>query len=192
MATTPITITSSKESLKELFNQMKEVYYLATANQAPSSLATFDVEFPVLDDGVTFNTGDPSITKVKLTTGDTWTSVSEAGDNDISFQVASVHDTIASLLLDKKGAADQTVGTDKSINGKSYTVNGYSTAPKKVTGALFLCSEDRASCLYLPNIEGYSSFISEKGKPAYFSVKVSLLTDTAGASIYIGKSVASA
>ena len=74
-----------------------------------------------------------------------------------------------------------------TFNGKTYEGAGYNTEPKKVTGALFMTSEDGSTALYLPNIEGYSNLISERGKPAYFNVAVSPMNDKSKASIYILK-----
>ena len=38
-------------------------------------------------------------------------------------------------------------------------------------------SEDRQTALFLPNVEGYSNFVSEQDKPGYFNVYVSPLND---------------
>lgn len=177
-----ITITTNLEELKMLFNQMKEVYYVSKVNSDLAGLTTFDMELPVLSDGVTFDTGAADITKVKLTTGATWTSFANAGDSDIQFQVPSVAEKINDLLLNKKAGTVTMVAT---IDGNTYEGKGYNTEPKKVTGGLFMCSEDRQTALFLPNIEGYSNFVSEQDKPGYFNVSVSPLNDDKGASIYI-------
>ena len=52
-----ISITTKLEELKVLFNQMKEVYYVSKVNSDLATLAAFDMELPVLSDGVTFDTG---------------------------------------------------------------------------------------------------------------------------------------
>ena len=177
-----ISITTKLEELKVLFNQMKEVYYVKTANTALASLTTFDMELPVLEEGVTFDTGAAEVEKVKLTTGATWTSVANAGDADIQFQVASVAGAINELLMNK--AVDTTAMT-ATIDETTYEGEGYNLEPKKVSGGLFMRSEDRATALFLPNIEAYSNLVSENGKPAYFNITVSPLNDSNGASIYI-------
>ena len=156
-----ISITTKLEELKVLFNQMKEVYYVSKVNSDLATLAAFDMELPVLSDGVTFDTGAADVSKIKLTTGATWTSIANAGDSDIQFQVPSVAGKINDLLLNKKAE------------------------PKKVIGGLFMRSEDRQTALFLPNVEGYSNFVSEQDKPGYFNVSVSPLNDAKGASIYI-------
>lgn len=175
-----ITITTKLEKLKVLFNQMKEVYYVSQVNSDLATLAAFDMELPVLSDGVTFDTGAADVSKIKLTTGATWTSIANAGDSDIQFQVPSVAGEINGLLLNKK--AETMTAT---IDGETYEGEGYNIEPKKVIGGLFMRSEDRQTALFLPNVEGYSNFVSEQDKPGYFNVSVSPLNDAKGASIYI-------
>ena len=166
-----ISITTKLEELKVLFNQMKEVYYVSKVNSDLATLAAFDMELPVLSDGVTFDTGAADVSKIKLTTGATWTSIANAGDSDIQFQVPSVAGKINDLLLNKKA---ETVTMTATIDGETYEGEGYNIEPKKVIGGLFL-----------PNVEGYSNFVSEQDKPGYFNVSVSPLNDAKGASIYI-------
>lgn len=180
---TEISITTKLEDLKLLFNQMKEVYYVSKVNSDLSTLTTFDMELPVLSDGVTFDTGAADVSKIKLTTGATWTSIANAGDSDIQFQVPSVAGEIDNLLLNKKTKTVVTMAA--TIDGETYEGEGYNIEPKKVIGGLFMRSEDRQTALFLPNIEGYSNFVSEQDKPGYFNVSVSPLNDANGASIYI-------
>lgn len=179
------TIVKKLSDLKELFGQMKEVYLVDKANTKLSALSKFDMEIPVLDDGVSFDTGTPDITKIKLTTGATWTAVSNAGDSNISFQVPSVSDEVASRLMTKKSDAE--VAVSATINGYDYKGLGYNFEPKKLECGLFLCSEDKASAIFLPNVEGYSNFVIEDGKPAYFNVAITPLNDEDGISFYILK-----
>ena len=179
---TEISITTNLEALKVLFNQMKEVYYVSQANSDLSTLMSFEMELPVLSDGVTFDTGAADVSKIKLTTGATWTSIANAGDSDIQFQVPSVAREINDLLLNKKV---ETVTMSATIGNETYEGEGYNIEPKKVTGGLFMRSEDRQTALFLPNVEGYSNFVSEQDKPGYFNVSVSPLNDARGASIYI-------
>lgn len=96
-------ITKTLEELKALFSQMKNVYFIATANQALNALKGADMELPVLDEGVTFDTGAADVSKIKLTTGAIWTSVATAGDADIQFQVASIAGEVNELLMNKVG-----------------------------------------------------------------------------------------
>lgn len=174
-----ITITN-KESLKQIFDKVNKVYYFASANVALSA-QTAAIELPVLEDGVTFDTGEAEINEVKLTDGTTWTSKSTQGDSDIAFQVSSVHATINNLLMDKKVET-----MSGAFDGYNYEGSGYSLAPKKVTGALLMLSEDKTTGIYLPNVECYASFNGEGGDDStgYYNVSVTPLTDTNGAAFY--------
>ena len=175
-----ISITN-KDTLKQIFDKVSRVYYFASANTALGS-QTQALEFPVLEDGVSFNTGDPDKNEVKLTDGTTWTSKVKQGESDISFQVSSVHSTINDLLMEKKTNAAMT-GTFDNFN---YSGQGYSLAPKKVTGALLMLSEDRQTAIYLPNVEIFASFNGEGGDDStgYYNVAVTPLTDNNGAAFY--------
>lgn len=176
-----ISITN-KDTLKKIFDKVSRVYYFASAN-TPLGSQTQALEFPVLEDGVGFNTGDPDKSEVKLTDGTTWTSKVKQGESDISFQVSSVHSTINELLMEKKTGA--TI-TNAAFGGYNYSGSGFSLAPKKVTGALLMQSEDRLTAIYLPNVEIYASFNGEGGDDStgYYNVAVTPLTDTNGAAFY--------
>lgn len=182
-----MTITNSLDSLRVLFNKIDEVYYKSVRNVTPDSLASVDYEFPVLSDGVTFNTGDLDVTKVKLTTGATWTSYSEVQDSDISFQVATVHEGIVSLFFENHGGTT-TLGS--SIGGTTFAGKGYGIEPKKCTGGLLLASEDKQTVIFMPNVEMYGSLTYEDGKPIYINVTVTPLGDASGNAFYILKSTA--
>ena len=175
-----LTITN-KENLKQIFDKVSRVYYFETAGAALSA-QTKGLEFPVLEDGVGFNTGDPDKSEVKLTDGTTWTSKVKQGESDISFQVSSVHATINDLLMEKKTSAAMTA----TFDGIDYSGQGYSLAPKKVTGALLMHSEDKLTGIYLPNVEIYASFNGEGGDDStgYYNVAVTPLTDSNGAAFY--------
>ncbi len=183
-------VSTTKDSVKTIFDKVNRVYYFADnkdsggAVKALGSL-TGGVEFPVLEGGVTFDTGDPDINEVKLTDGTIWTSKIAQGDSDISFQVSSVHSTIVDILMDKKSAA--VISTGVQIGDYDYTGQGYAIAPKKVGGALVMLSSDNLSGIYLPDVEIVASFNGEGGDDStgYFNVEVSPLTDANGAGFYI-------
>jgi hypothetical protein len=177
-----LVITNKKEKLQTLFTKIKEVYYDPSTTFTPSNLATMTYELPILSDGVSFDTGKPSVTKVKLTTGDTWFSISEAGDPSINFQVSSVKGSVDAIFLNAEGAAETPTVT---IGEKSFTAQGYTTAPKKVTGCLLLLSEDHKTAIFLPSVEMYGSLKEEQSKGAYFDVDVTPVLNSAGVSIYI-------
>lgn len=188
-------VTTTKDTLKKIFDKVHRVYYFAdnkTAQGVVKSLGqlTNGVEFPVLEDGVTFNTGDPDKSEVKLTDGTTWTSKVSQGESDISFQVSSVHSTIMDLLMEKKTEA--AIGTAVQIGDYDYTGQGYSLAPKKLSGALVMVSSDFLTGVYLPDVELFASFNGEGGDDStgYFNVSVTPLTDANGAGFYILSGVA--
>lgn len=183
-------VTTTKDTLKKIFDKVHRVYYFADNKTAqgvvkPLGQLTNGVEFPVLEDGVTFNTGDPDKSEVKLTDGTTWTSKVSQGESDISFQVSSVHSTIMDLLMEKK--TDAAIGTAVQIGDYDYTGQGYSLAPKKLSGALVMVSSDFLTGVYLPDVELFASFNGEGGDDStgYFNVSVTPLTDANGAGFYI-------
>ena len=102
---TGLTVTTKLTDLKTLFNDVKEIYFKSSEIKAADlgKAFTVDIEFPVLEEGVNFNTGDAEVTKIKLTTGSTWVSKATKGDGDISFQVASIAGPVNSLLMNKVG-----------------------------------------------------------------------------------------
>ena len=154
-----ISITTKLEELKVLFNQMKEVYYVSKVNSDLATLAAFDMELPVLSDGVTFDTGAADVSKIKLTTGATWTSIANAGDSDIQFQVPSVagkNDDNLLIATNYHVVSGADTVSVTCIDGETYEGEGYNIEPKKVIGGLFMRSEDRQTALFLPNVEGYS------------------------------------
>lgn len=183
-------VTTTKDTLRTIFDKVNRVYYFAdnkTSGGAVKALGslTGGIEFPVLEDGVTFNTGDPDKSEVKLTDGTTWTSKVKQGESDISFQVSSVHSTIMDLLMEKKTSA--TISTAVQIGEYDYTGQGYALAPKKVSGALVMVSSDGLTGVYLPDTEIFASFNGEGGDDStgYFNVSVTPLTDANGAAFYI-------
>ena len=183
-------VTTTKDTLKKIFDKVHRVYYFADNKTAqgvvkPLGQLTNGVEFPVLEDGVTFNTGDPDKSEVKLTDGSTWTSKVSQGESDISFQVSSVHSTIMDLLMEKKTEA--AISTAVQIGDYDYTGQGYSLAPKKLSGALVMVSSDFLTGVYLPDVELFASFNGEGGDDStgYFNVSVTPLTDANGAGFYI-------
>ena len=182
-----LTVTTKLTDLKTLFNDVKEIYFKSSEIKAADlgKAFTVDIEFPVLEEGVNFNTGDAEVTKIKLTTGSTWVSKATKGDGDISFQVASIAGPVNSLLMNKVGG-DITSTEGILVEGVAYSGGAYSLAPKKVVGSLLMFSEDRQTIIALPNVEMYSSLVAADGdNPAYFNVAVSPLENSEGADIMI-------
>lgn len=183
-------VTTSKDTLKKIFDKVNRVYFFAdnkTEQGAVKALGTLTngIEFPVLENGVTFDTGSPDKSEVKLTDGTTWTSKVSQGESDISFQVSSVHSTINDLLMEKKTSA--VISTGVQIGDYDYTGQGYALSPKKISGALVMISSDFVSGVYLPDVEMFASFNGEGGDDStgYYNVSVTPLTDANGAGFYI-------
>lgn len=182
-----LTVTTKLTDLKTLFNDVKEIYFKSSEIKAVDLGTSFtaDMELPVLEEGVSFNTGDADVTEIKLTTGNTWVSKATKGDSDISFQVASIAGLVNSLLMNKVGTEiKSTEGI--LVDGVTYEGAAYSLAPKKVVGSLLMFSEDRQTIIALPNVEMYSSLVAADGdNPAYFNVTVTPLENSEGADIMI-------
>lgn len=183
-------VSTTKDTLKAIFDKVNRVYFFAdnkTAQGAVKTLSTLTggIELPVLEDGVSFDTGEPDTTDIKLTDGTTWVSKVSQGDSDISFQVSSVHSTINDLLMEKKTAA--VISSGVQIGDYDYTGQGYALAPKKISGALVMISSDFLTGIYLPDVEMFASFNGEGGDDStgYYNVTVTPLTDANGAGFYI-------
>lgn len=182
-----LTVTTKLTDLKTLFNDVKEIYFKSSEIKTADlgKAFTADMELPVLEEGVSFNTGDADVTEIKLTTGSTWVSKATKGDSDISFQVASIAGPVNSLLMNKVGT-EITSTTGILVDGVTYEGAAYSLAPKKVVGSLLMFSEDRQTIIALPNVEMYSSLVAADGdNPAYFNVTVTPLENSEGADIMI-------
>ena len=183
-------VTTNKDSLRKVFDKVHRVYYFEdnkTSGGAVKPLGELSggIELPVLEDGVSFDTGSPDKSEVKLTDGTTWTSKVKQGESDISFQVSSVHSTINELFMEEKSSASVT--TPVQIGDYNYTGQGYALAPKKISGALVMVSSDFLTGVYLPDVEIFASFNGEGGDDStgYYNVAVTPLTDGNGAAFYI-------
>ena len=182
-------VTTSKDTLRTIFDKVNRVYYFANNKTGDTvkalSALTGGIEFPVLEDGVSFDTGSPDKNEVKLTDGTTWTSKVSQGESDISFQVSSVHSTINDILMEKKVAAS--ISSAVQIGDFNYTGQGYALSPKKIGGALVMISSDSLTGVYLPDVEMFASFNGQGGDDStgYYNVTVTPLTDSHGAAFYI-------
>jgi hypothetical protein len=175
-----MTVSKTIEQLKQLFNRVDEVFYSENAIAAISELTT-GMALPVGSDGVSFDAGDPDITKYKLTTGEIWTAIADAGDADISFQVPSIHEDIAKLFQNQITTEDETL----ILDGVTYKGKGYDFAPKKVTGSLVLRSQDKSAVIVLPNVEIFATTkLDDTSKPLYFNLSVTPENNSKGVAIY--------
>lgn len=185
-----LTVTNQLTSLSTLFSSVKEVYFKAgevkAADLGGASLSV-DYEFPVLEDGVSFDTGAPDVTQIKLTTGKIWTQKTKRGDSDISFNVATVDDGVNKLLMN--ATSSEVAGAAGTfLAGETYGGQGYNLDPKVVTGALILYSEDRSTIIALPNAYIVSSLnAADSDNPAYFKLVVTPRANTEGDEIFILK-----
>lgn len=178
-----LSITKNLGDLKVLFNQINHVYFFTTPNLSPTNVATADYELPIVEDTVTFNTGEPDVTRVRLTTGVTWTSIVKPGDADITLQISSVEDNIFALFFHTSTQSAVTLGA--TIDSAVYSGSGYDGEPKKVNGGLLMTSGDNGAVIFLPNVEMYASLQIDNDVPAYINVVCTPTVDTNGVSMYI-------
>ena len=180
-----MTVTTKLNDLKVLFNKVDEIFFKKTpiAVTDLATAITADMELPVLEEGVTFDTGSAEVTEIKITTGSTWTSRAVKGDADISFQVASIAGAVNDTFMDKVKDIESTSNFDATA---SYKGGAYKLSPKKVTGALVMFSEDKQSIIVLPSVEIYSSLVVSDGdNPAYFTLNVKPVENEDGSDIFI-------
>lgn len=176
--------------LNTIFSSVKEVYFvnkeMTTTDLAKPSIEA-DYEFPVLEDGVSFDTGAPDITQIKLTTGKIWTQKTKRGDSDISINVATIDDGVNKLLLNDSNALSN-VNAPNFETDETYEGQGFNLDPKVVTGALIFYSEDRSTIIVLPNAYIVSSLnAADSDNPAYFKLVVTPRANTEGDEIFILK-----
>lgn len=176
-----ITATKNPSDLHDVLGRVEKVFLNKTTNILPSALTgLFDFKLPVLDESLTFNMGEADVTRVKLIDQTNWTSYAKKGDPDISLQIPSFSDDIASLLGNKKGEGS----TNAALNVK---FQGYSATPKKVLCSLLFVSEDGLVCVYLPNVEIFATPVLGDGdNPSYFNCVITPIPDSTGADYYIG------
>lgn len=170
--------------LQVLMGRMGEAYFF---KNLPSDLSSANVEdeadyaMPLSSGGVTFEPGAPEVTEEKITEGRTWYTFAEKGDDNISMQVPSLHTDINDLFMTKKGSAVTAKGEKGTYNGQ-----GFSMAPKKVTGAWVFFDREKTVMIVLPHTDNYANLIGGTGDAmGYYNVAVSTLTNDAGADIII-------
>lgn len=176
--------------LNTIFSSVKEVYFKngeMDAEALKKASIEADYEFPVLEDGVSFDTGAPDVTQIKLTTGKIWTQKTKRGDSDISINVATIDDGVNKLLLNSSNAVTgATAGNFET--GATYEGQGFNLDPKVVTGALIFYSEDRSTIIVLPNAYIVSSLnAADSDNPAYFKLVVTPRANSKGDEIFILK-----
>ena len=179
---TAITVKTKSAALQTLFSKIQHVYYNASAIASGTSTVSDCTELPVLEDGVTFNTGEAEVTEVNLIDGSIWTSKADKGDSDISFQVASLNEAINNLFL-TKGKTYSGVTLD---GGTAFGGAGYALDVKKATGSLVMTDDTGNTMIILPNVEMYGSLtVADGDNPAYFDVSVTPKANTDGDAIIL-------
>lgn len=182
----PTTTLSDLHSVMEL---MGEAYFYEKEIKASDLVDTKDIlseadyEMPLSEDGVTFDIGDPDITRKKITEGRTWLTFAKRSDDDISMQVPSIAEKLNELFLTKTGSeAKAKIGND------SYSGYGYQLKPKKVVGSWIFRNPEHTIAVLLPNTENYGTFKGAKGDTeAYYNVSITPLANSNNVDIYILK-----
>jgi len=185
-----LAVSTTIGQLKVLFNKIKHVYFFTEAGKLPGQLTTANFELPIVEDTVQFNTGEPDVSRVKLTTGDTWTSIATAGDAEITLQLSTVASSLLDIFFEKtgknEGETPDTVSLGATIGGRSFAGYGYSfSSPKKVNGGLLMTSADNEVVLYLPDVEMYSSLQTDNDVPAFINVTCTPTVDKNGVQIWV-------
>lgn len=174
--------------LHEVMELMGEAYFFKkelTASDLTTTediLSTCDFEMPLGDDGVTFEIGDPDITRKKITEGRNWITYAKRGDDNITFQVPSFADPVNELFMNKKTSAEASV----KVGVDTYKGGGYSLAPKKVVGSWLFCNPDHSIAVILPNTENYGTLKGAQGdSEGYYNVAVTPMSNSGDVDIYI-------
>lgn len=183
-----LTVTNKLTDLQTIFNSACNFYYRPTeikASDLAAEALKMDIELPILSDGVSFDTGEPDVTEIKLTTQRIWSRKVQKGDSDISLQIASIKGVVNELLMKKVDAAKVTAA-DGIVSGKSYTGDGFSLDPQTITGSLVVVSEDKGAIVILPWMQIVSSLnLADGDNPAYFNAKITPLSNTEGVDLFI-------
>ena len=182
-----VTISKQVAELRTLFNKVASVGFVKNVDLLPNAITTIDYMLPILQDSVTFNTGEPSVETVDLTTGEKWTTMTTAGEPDITMNCASFNDEICELFLNKVAGSNAQIQGLDSIN---YAGIGYNLEAKKVVGGLLMRSEDKEMVIYMPHVEIYSSLAVEESVPGYFNMQITPLASAGSGEQKLGAGVA--
>lgn len=173
--------------LRKVMELMGEAYFFKKELKASDLSSTenlldgADFEMPLSEDGVSFEVGDPDITRKKITEGRNWITFAKRGDDSITFQVPSFDDSINELWLTKVGDAVTAKVGDGTLKGA-----GYSLKPKKVVGSWVFRNPEHTIAVILPNTECYGTFKGAQGDTeGYYNVAVTPMANSANADVYI-------
>lgn len=174
--------------LHKVMELMGEAYFFSkeiTADMLTGTadiLDTADFEMPISDEGVTFEVGDPDITKKKITEGRNWITYAKRGDDNISFQVPSFDDSLNELFLNKVTSA----AVKAKVGGDTFEGSGYSLKPKKVVGAWVFRNPEHTMTVLMPLSENYGTFKGAQGDTeGYYNVAVTPMPASNNVEIYI-------
>lgn len=190
-----LTVTKNIDNLGTIFSSVNQVYFKKGELKAADlkTALTVDLELPIIEDSVGFNTGEPDVTQIKLINGKIWSQKTKRGDSDISFNVASIDGAVNDLLLNKQNSAAITSGegvlSEKTEDATVvYEGDAYDLDPKVVLGSLIFKSEDKSTIIVLPYAHIVSSFNASDGdNPAYFKVVVTPRPSSEGYEILLLK-----
>lgn len=152
-------------SLTDIFQSVKEVYYKKKEIQVSdleSANISVDIEIPILEEGVSFNTGEPTVHVAKLTSNKNLEFHTKRSDSYITIKVASVHGEINELFLNKQN----------EIYNQTILGNSYNLEPKTIKGSLFLLSEDHNFIIVLANVSITSNLVIEQDNTSYFLLNI--------------------
>lgn len=203
MAALTITKGSSTEStlIQKLFAKANHAYFVngkqivtaandqstlpATAYASLASGFTCDMALPIIEDSISFNTGDTDKTEVNILDGTTLVSRASKGDSDITAQIASADDDIISLFM-TKGHTLAGVKFAPTSTEHTYAATGYSFDVKKVTGAIVLADDTEDVCLILTNVEMFGALVAAEGdNPAYINAQITPKNNVEGDALLI-------
>lgn len=173
------------DGIKTIFDDLKKVYY------CPTTINNMDMledslelqQLPITEDGVTLNFGNANTTFKKLNTGEIWGSTVDRDDPEVSFNVATVSETINKWFMGEVEAnsnAQVDFGEDEKFNAR-----GYKSTLNPKTGSLWFPAENGEGWVVLPNIKMYGGLNgTDDSNTAYYAVSVTPSENAAGATIY--------
>lgn len=184
-----LTPTIKMQELRKFFTKLNRVFFynreLLKADFDAAKLPDPTIELPPLNGGITFNTGDPDVTRVRLVSGKMWTSYATPGDADISLHYPTIAFEALRLFFNEvEGLAGVTTGI---TDGEKFEYMGISTDVKKLTGAMLLTNDEQNAFVALPNVESFASLHLEDGDSGqYINSAVTPLDNGDGAAFIIG------
>lgn len=184
-------VNANKKTLSDLRKVMElmgEAYFYAKELKPSDLTSTEDIldsadfEMPISEEGVTFEVGDPNITKKKITEGRNWITYAKRGDDNITFQVPSFDDSINELWLTKA----TTAAVSAKVGGDTYSGAGYQLKPKKVVGSWIFRNPEHSIAVILPNTENYGTFKGAQGdNEGYYNVATTPMSNSGNVDVYI-------